>query len=282
MNPGPKTGVSKDTKLTVLGGGAFVVIAAIIAAWATLHASSSSLAPTNPSTGAPQIIGTTIPKATITTSPQIKFNNAAGWGPGRRTFTMKAPSSYPVFNSITDEPQWGDERSFVSCHDAADSYWATDLVARDGHTYHCALWFDNSISPSLDTIASPLSGGNPAAELQNARVAILLPSSPLYNPSVVGELSADNAITVWSSCDFVSPRAMMITYVRGSARLVTKPIQDAGLPDGLVLAETYNGNTMVNGITALPGSLLGGSSQDGFVGQHPGYVNFDVKVTLSQ
>ena len=39
--------------------------------------------------------------------------SAAAWGPERATFTMEAPATYPVFNSITNNPTIGDERDFV-------------------------------------------------------------------------------------------------------------------------------------------------------------------------
>ena len=39
---------------------------------------------------------------------------AGGWGPDRRTYTMTTPAKYAVFNSITDNPNYGDERNFVT------------------------------------------------------------------------------------------------------------------------------------------------------------------------
>ncbi|MGR6971411.1 hypothetical protein ACU639_17790 [Streptomyces cynarae] len=223
------------------------------------------------------------PRATVSTAPNEKVDNTRGWGPGRKTFTMKHPASFPVFNSITDQPNYGDERNFVQCHDVADKGkpgggWGDSLLAQDGHTYECMVLFVNDVAPNLDTIASPNTGGNIVAKLQNARLKVLRPEAAIYNPAVVGVLSADNTnpAEVWDSCNFIAPRKVELTYVPGSARMFTNTTPTAGLP----LNERYQGSQMTTGILSKDGALLG-SKQDGLVGQDGGYVLLDFKVTLA-
>lgn len=202
-------------------------------------------------------------------SPSKKVDNTQGWGPARRTFLMKKPAPYPVFNSITDNPVQGDERNFVQCKDkqAPNTEYRDALIPQDGHTYECFIFFDNDAAPNLDASV--------AGKLQNARIRVRYPPSAVYNPGVVGLLSADNTSTVWDSCNFVSPRRVKITYVRGSARLHTNGTPDVGAP----LKETYRGGSATAGIVAGSGALLG-DKQDGYLGQNAGFVLLDLTVTL--
>ncbi|GAA4536550.1 hypothetical protein GCM10023192_34740 [Amycolatopsis samaneae] len=206
----------------------------------------------------------------VTKPPQPAFDNTHGWGPERQTFTSAHPAPYAVFNSITDRVPHGDERNFMQCHDKEDRHWDTSLVARDGHAYECFLLFSNDVAENLGQ-------GNTAAQMHNARVRAILPGPSTYNPGIVGHLSADNAMAVWASCNFLAARPITITYLPKTARMFTNrtPV------DGLRLAETYaDGGDVVDGLVGQKGALLGTSSQDGVLRQDAGYVLFDVKVAL--
>jgi hypothetical protein len=209
--------------------------------------------------------------------PLRKVNNTQDWGPKRKTFKMRQPAPYPVFNSITDNPTEGDERNFVQCKDKEDPNreFRDTVLANDGHTYVCLIFFDNDVAPNLDSIASPNVGGNVAAKLQNARVKVQRPLSAIYNPGVVGLLSADNTFTVWDSCNFIAPRRVKFSYVRGSAHLHVHDTPEGGVP----MKEVYRGSTMTAGILSPAGALLG-DKQDGYLGQHAGFVLLEFRVTL--
>lgn len=210
--------------------------------------------------------------AKVTSTPQI--DNTRGWGPARKTFTMGHPATYPVLNSITDNPQQGDERNFVQCKDAAkgNETYADELVAQDHHTYDCYVWIENDIAPNLDSIASPDVGGNLAAKLQDARLRVWFPENHTYNPGLTVILSASNTnpSEVWDSCNFVAARPVSLRYVLGSARLHTN-----GTPN--------NVGAPLPGAEDAPihdkGTLLGDTG-DGLIGQHGGFVIFQMSVTL--
>ncbi|MEV8087233.1 hypothetical protein [Streptomyces nigra] len=209
----------------------------------------------------------------------MKIDNGGGWGPERKTFTMKQPAPYPVFNSITDNRVHGDERNFVQCRDKRDGNerYADQVLAHDGHHYICYLFFNNAITPGFD---SRLVGGkeypNPAAALQDSRARVLLPPKALYNPAVRGLLSASNSITVWDSCNFVAPRPIKFTYVLGSARMHTNGVAGNGVP----LKETHESGVVKSGLTVAPGALLG-DDQDGSLHQNGGFLTFELKVAYA-
>ncbi len=87
--------------------------------------------------------------------------SANAWGPERDTFTIEKPASYVTFNSITDNPNYGDERNFLRIRDADSKYWVagsnpdnygtdgkngwTDTMnMREGHTYDVKLYVHNN------------------------------------------------------------------------------------------------------------------------------------------
>jgi hypothetical protein len=214
------------------------------------------------------------PSSPESISPPVKIDNTGGWGPERPTFTEKKPAPYAVFNSITDNSIWGDERQFIACKDKArlDDPTVSRLVAEDGHSYVCHVDVNNDVAANLDN-------GNSASWLHDARLTILLPSESIYNPGVQATLTASNAQPVWASCNFLSAQPMRLIYVYGSARMYTNATSN----DGLQLAEDVRDNVMHSGLLVSPGSLLGYDKQDGIVRYSYRYtviVWFEFKVLL--
>ena len=204
----------------------------------------------------------------IRTSTPASKNMTGGWGPERPTFKAKKPAPYPVLNSITDFPGYGDQRSFVVCRTTDEAPYRTEVQAYDGQVYQCELNFGNAVAPNLDH-------GNPAAKLYDARARIHLPSGKSKNPSLVGYLSAINSITVWSSCRFTSDRQVTLTYERDTAKLYVQPWED--MPQFI---EKYDGDIATSGITSPKGVPLGEKKLDGVIGQTSGDITFNVRVEL--
>ena len=85
------------------------------------------------------------------------------WGPSRETFTMAEPATYNVFNSITDNPDVGDERNFLRVRDADEQYWQqgttngwTDTISnmQAGHTYDVRMYVHNNAAANLNLTAN--------------------------------------------------------------------------------------------------------------------------------
>ncbi|MFI5746553.1 hypothetical protein ACIBBE_11530 [Streptomyces sp. NPDC051644] len=214
---------------------------------------------------ADKVESATVPSGvTVRGSAAPKLDNSRGWGPVRKkTYTWKHPASFPVFNSITDNPYHGDERNFLQCKDTEKDgqSWGDELVAKDGHTYECYLYIGNDVAANLDT--------NVAARLQNARIHLSLPDERTLNPGITGILSADNAPQVWDSCNFVAARPVTLIYESGSARLHTNATPKDGSP--------LPGAT--DGLIQDSGALLGDKG-DGIVGQNAGYLTFQMTAVL--
>jgi len=254
--------------------GAVVLIAAVVTAISLANGGGASSGSKDASSSAPAPY-TVTEKPALPTGP-IKFNNRGGWGPERELFTSTSPAAYAVFNSITDNPNYGDERNVITCGDKSRSDpLGNQLIAEDGHVYHCQVGVFNDVADSLDDGEQRTA----PARMFNARLIVDLPAGPIYNPGVAATLSANNAQSVWSSCNFISPQPMKLMYQRGSTRLIT-----LGVPaGGLQIPEEFQGEAMRSGLLVAPGILLGYDKQDGIIrhsGQYSVFVTFEIKIEL--
>ena len=67
------------------------------------------------------------------------------WGPERKTFTWEDPAPYATFNSITNNPQLGDERNFVRIREVKDNEHYGDKVTLEaGKTYEVYIYYHNN------------------------------------------------------------------------------------------------------------------------------------------
>ena len=60
------------------------------------------------------------------------------WGPDRPTYDINNVADHITFDSITDNPNVGDERNFVRIKDASDTStggWTDDMTVQPGHEY---------------------------------------------------------------------------------------------------------------------------------------------------
>ena len=80
------------------------------------------------------------------------------WGPSRDTFTMAKPADHVTFNSITDNPDVGDERNFLRVRDSDKQYWGEDTTngwtdtidnVQAGHTYTIRMYVHNNAAANL-------------------------------------------------------------------------------------------------------------------------------------
>lgn len=213
---------------------------------------------------------------TALVSPKESNETTWSWGPSRTFYTMENPAHWPVINSISDLPDYGNEQDFFICWDLTDpnangGERGNLLTAEDQHTYRCQLLYDNGAAPGFDHLPSPSQAVNPMAMLQNTRALVQFPERSTKNAELQGIVTATNTYPteVYDSVIFTSTKPVTLTYVTGSARLL--------IGGGI----TPNGGAPLTDDAALIGDgALVGDHQDGFVDQNPGYIQFEVTVTL--
>ena len=184
---------------------------------------------------------------------------AVTFGPNRPTFTWANPASYITFNSITDNPVWGDERQLLKVRDvnASTSAYATQAQVSDNQEVVLATYFHNNAASNFNLTAT------------NTRVKFELPSNTGTTLSPKAFITADNANPnqVWSTADLTSSQPFSLTYEPGTAKLFTNYVSGAQVSDNVVTS----------------GALIGTSGTDGKVqgcGQFSGYVTIRARVRM--
>jgi uncharacterized repeat protein (TIGR01451 family)/LPXTG-motif cell wall-anchored protein len=184
------------------------------------------------------------------------------WGPDRPTFKVNDPADYITFNSITDNPNVGDERNFVVVKDAAntnDGGWQDNITVQPGKEYLVRVYVHNNAASSLNLTAL------------NTRVMASVPNTTGKNVSISGFVTADNATPnkIWDDIHFNSGQDFNLTYVPGSAEIYNNGYAAGGA-----------GKSLPDSIVTNSGALIGYNGPDGKVPgcfQYANYVYFKVK-----
>lgn len=183
------------------------------------------------------------------------------WGPSRQTYTMDKPADHVTFDSITDNPNYGDERNFVTIKETSNTAaggWTDQVTVQSGKEYYVRMYVHNNAASNLNLVA------------KNTTAKFNVPTYSASRIQIDGYLSADNASpsSVWDQVALVGNSDFNVSYVAGSA--------------------TYTNNVFTGG-TALPdsvvssGAKLGYTKMDGNVPgcmQYTGYVIFKIKVNV--
>lgn len=185
--------------------------------------------------------------------------NLLAWGPGSRpTFTMEVPADYITFNSITNNPKYGDERNFVRIREASGGNFIDEVDVKAGGEYTVQIFYHNDAAKNLNLVAT------------NTRVSAMLPSEMKAGSQhkIVGKVSADNAkpVTVWDEALLNVKEDVKLSFVANSAVIYS---------NGAV-----NGKTLANSIVEQAGAPIGYNALDGKLqgcAQFSGYVLFKVK-----
>lgn len=186
------------------------------------------------------------------------------WGPNRDTYTVDNPATKVTFDSMTDNPNYGDERNFVTIKPVTNTTaggWTDDVTVTNGGEYYVRAYVHNNAASTLNLVAHDV-----AAKFN-------IPTQSANRIQVDGYISSSNADPgqVWDQAVFhgANNANFQLQYETGSA--------------------TYTNNVFTNG-TPLPdsvastGATLGYTKMDGNIPgcfQYSGYVIFKVKATTS-
>jgi len=187
------------------------------------------------------------------------------WGPARQTFTVEKPADHIVFNSITNNSVYGDERQFANIKDASNTAaggWQNTVTAEAGKEYLVRVYVHNNAADKLNLVAT------------NTRVMAALSTATGTTVPITTYVSADNASPkqVYADVKLTAAQQFNIAYVPGSAKIYNNVTGTAGRAVS---------DTIVNG----SGALVGYNANDGKVPgcfQYASYVTFKVKPQFAQ
>lgn len=177
------------------------------------------------------------------------------WGPDRPTYTIQNPANHITFNSITNNPNYGDERTFLDAKPASNTNQGgfTDKnTVQDGQEILVRAYVHNNANANLNLVA------------KNTKYRLQLPTGTHQNLRLNGFISADNAQpqTVYDHTDLAGASPFSVEYVPGSAMVYTNAV-----PSGMKAADSI----------VTSGAPLGYDKLDGNV---PGCFQYTALVTV--
>lgn len=197
---------------------------------------------------------------------------AFAWGPTRQTFTMEQPSDHVQFNSITNNPNIGDERNFVGIREVGSSnVWYDTMNAQPGKEYFVRMYVHNNAAANLNLVA------------ENVTAKFNLPTTTGTSIQVNGFLSATNVgadkngntgsyAEVYDHATFTANENFNLAYVANSLKYENNVFGAAGV-------------ALPESIFTSAGAKLGYNALDGKIPgclEYAGYVSFKVKPQFAQ
>lgn len=174
------------------------------------------------------------------------------WGPDRPTFTTAKPADYITFNSITDNPAYGDERNFfrVKPADASDSAYSDKVALEPGKEYEGYAYFHNNAAVNLNLVAT------------DTTMRIELPAVVDGSAKTNAFVRASNAkpVEVFDDTTLTSSSAVALRMVPGSAT-----IHSRGAVDGKTLSDSLITSGVRLGYNNLDGKVPGCNEFAGYV-----------------
>ncbi|TAH33761.1 DUF11 domain-containing protein [Candidatus Saccharibacteria bacterium] len=191
---------------------------------------------------------------------------AKAWGPDRPTYTVDHPADHVTFNSITNNPNYGDERTFFDVKDATNTSeggFKDNINVTDGQELLLRVYVHNNAATSLNG-----ANNDGVGVAKDAKVRIFLPTASANALRANAYISASNAspAEVNDTVDFAAGSQFGISYVPGSAVMYTNAVPKGfALSDSIVTTGAPVGYTGANG--TIPGCF-----------QYTGIVTIKVKV----
>ena len=187
---------------------------------------------------------------------------ALAWGPDRPTFTIAHPADHVTFDSITDNPNYGDERNFVTIKDNINTgagNWKDEITVANNGEYTVRMYVHNNAAANLNLVA------------QNVTAKFNVPTEAAKRVQIDGYLSSTNAspTQIYDQAVFNSDSNFSLQYKAGSAQYTNNVFTSGtSLPDTLVSSGAQLGYDKMDG--KIPGCF-----------QYSGYVTFKVKAVTS-
>lgn len=179
------------------------------------------------------------------------------WGPDRPTYTIDHPADHVTFNSITNNPNIGDERNFVGIREnGTNNTWDDNITVQPGKEYVVRMYVHNNAASNLNLVA------------ENVTAKFNLPTNTAKSLQVNGFLSASNAAPqeVYDHAVMNSNQDFNLAYQAGTLKYYNNA--------------NGGGFTIPESVFTSTGAKLGYDKMDGKIPgcfQYAGYLTFVVK-----
>lgn len=185
------------------------------------------------------------------------------WGPDRPTFTWSDPAPYATFNSITDNPQLGDERNFVRVREVeANGNYQDEVTVNPGKTYEVYIYYHNNADAhEVGKTAIGIADG--AAVKSSFPASIKAGEKATVSATIFA--SDTNPLAVWDGAYLTASQDVYLRYVPGTAT-----IHNGGQLNGQSIGPDYLfGDGALLGYNKFSGILPG-------CNEYAGYITYQV------
>lgn len=189
----------------------------------------------------------------------LAANNASAWGPERTTFTWNDPAPYATFNSITDNPDLGDERNFVRIREVKDGEHFSDSVTLErGKTYEVYIYYHNN-ADAHDVGKTAIGIADGAAVKSSFPATVKVGEEAVVTGTIFA--SDTDPLEVWDEAYMNPSQDLYLRYVPGTAI-----IHNGGAINGQSIGPDYLfGDGALLGYNKFSGILPGCNEYAGFI-----------------
>ena len=181
------------------------------------------------------------------------------WGPERKTFTWEDPAPYATFNSITNNPQLGDERNFVRIREVRDdTYFGDEVTLEAGKTYEVYIYYHNNAD--AHEVGKTAIGIADGAAVKSSFPATVKAGE---RATVTGTIFASDTdpLEVWDGAYMNPSQDLYLRYIPGTAT-----IHNGGALNGQSIGPDYLfGDGALLGYNKFSGILPGCNEYAGYI-----------------
>lgn len=190
---------------------------------------------------------------------QFRYIEGENWGPARSEYYFDEPADHPVFNSVIDNPIYGDERHFLEIKSVSGMSLQTDdhfITVQPGSTYIARISYCNDGSQYLNASGKVIA--------QKVKVSVHLPQAlEGRKPGILqANIHCSNSEydRIWDQVALYCPTEAVIEYVTASAK-----IYNYGKLSGETLGTQLFGEGLYIGFNKFSGILPGGMQYSGSI-----------------
>lgn len=166
-----------------------------------------------------------------------------GWfGPSRKTFTWEERAPHAVFNSIINNPYYGDERYFVKVREyisGQDTPYVSSIKIKKGKEYEVSIFYHNNADP--DSVGQKAIGIANGVAIRSKFPAVIHEKEYISANIIANDTEPAE---VWACAEIIADEPCYLRYVPGTA--------------------VYNCKGQLNGINPGPDYLFGVGSLIGY------------------
>lgn len=183
------------------------------------------------------------------------------FGPTREVFTWKKRANYAVFNSIIDNPSWGDERYFVKIREyieGENTPLCSSIKLKKGREYEVVIYYHNNSDP--DSVGKKAIGISDGSAVRSSFPDVVRPEKEQY---IFASIFASDTIPleVWARAFVYSDETCLLHYVPDTA-----VFHNSGLLNKKSVGNMYLfGNGALIGFNKISGLIPGGDEYAGYI-----------------